>query len=162
VQVGSRINPGAPLLALVPLDRLWAEADSKESELRYILAGQPATVEAEMYGSKVSLQGKVRGLSAATDSTFSLLLAQDTSGTWIKLVQRVPVRIALDPKELAAHPLPVGLSATASIDITQKGGGAFGAVAAPAPQRYAATALNQPVERARTAIDAIVANKLAN
>jgi membrane fusion protein (multidrug efflux system) len=162
VQVGSRITPGAPLLTIVPLDQLWVEANFKESELRDIRVGQPATVEADMYGSKVTFHGKVLGLSAGTGSAFSLLPAQNASGNWIKVVQRVPVRIALDPKELAAHPLRVGLSATASIDITQKGSGALGAVATPAPQRYATTALNQPVEQARAATDAIIAKNLAN
>ena len=161
VQVGSRITPGAPLLTIVPLDQLWVEANFKESELRDIRVGQPATVEADMYGSKVTFHGKVLGLSAGTGSAFSLLPAQNASGNWIKVVQRVPVRIALDPKELAAHPLRVGLSATASVDITQKGG-ALGAVQAPAPQRYATSALNQPLEQARAATDAIVAKNLAN
>lgn len=162
VQVGSRITPGAPLLTIVPLDQLWVEANFKESELRDIRVGQPATVEADMYGGKVTFHGKVLGLSAGTGSAFSLLPAQNASGNWIKVVQRVPVRIALDPKELAAHPLRVGLSATASIDITQQGGGALGAVAPPAPQRYATTALNQPLEQARAATDAIVARNLAD
>ena len=162
VQVGSRITPGAPLLTIVPLDQLWVEANFKESELRDIRVGQPATVEADMYGSKVEFHGKVLGLSAGTGSAFSLLPAQNASGNWIKVVQRVPVRIALDPKELAAHPLRVGLSATASIDITKKGEGALGTVAVPAPQRYATTALNQPLEQARAATDAIVAKNLAN
>jgi membrane fusion protein (multidrug efflux system) len=162
VQVGSRITPGAPLLTIVPLDQLWVEANFKESELRDIRVGQPATVEADMYGGKVEFHGKVLGLSAGTGSAFSLLPAQNASGNWIKVVQRVPVRIALDPKELAAHPLRVGLSASASIDITQKGEGALGAVSAPAPQRYATTALNQPLEQARAATDAIVAKNLAD
>jgi membrane fusion protein (multidrug efflux system) len=162
VQVGSRITPGAPLLTIVPLDQLWVEANFKESELRDIRVGQPATVEADMYGGKVAFHGKVLGLSAGTGSAFSLLPAQNASGNWIKVVQRVPVRIALDPKELAAHPLRVGLSATASVDITQKGGGALGAVNTPAPAHYATTALNQPLEEARAATDAIVAKNLAN
>jgi membrane fusion protein (multidrug efflux system) len=162
VQVGSRITPGAPLLTIVPLDQLWVEANFKESELRDIRVGQPATVEADMYGGKVTFHGKVLGLAAGTGSAFSLLPAQNASGNWIKVVQRVPVRIELDPKELAAHPLRVGLSATASVDITQKGSGVLGAVAAPAPQRYATTALNQPIDEARAATDAIVAKNLAN
>jgi membrane fusion protein (multidrug efflux system) len=162
VQVGSRISPGAPLLTIVPLDQLWVEANYKESELRDIRVGQPATVEADMYGSKVVFHGKVLGLSAGTGSAFSLLPAQNASGNWIKVVQRVPVRIALDAKELAAHPLRVGLSATASIDITQKGGGALGAVGAPPALRYATTALEQPIAQARAATDAIVAKNLAN
>jgi membrane fusion protein (multidrug efflux system) len=101
------------------------------------------------------------GLSAGTGSAFSLLPAQNASGNWIKVVQRVPVRIALDPKELAAHPLRVGLSATATIDVTKKGEGALGVITAP-PARYATTALNQPLDQARAATEAIVAKNLAN
>ncbi len=111
VQVGSRIAPGAPLLSIVPLDQLWVDANFKESELRDIRVGQPATIEADIYGSKVVYHGKVVGLAAGTGSAFSLLPAQNATGNWIKVVQRVPVRISLDPKELAAAPAargPVG------------------------------------------------------
>jgi membrane fusion protein (multidrug efflux system) len=161
VQVGSRINPGAALLAIVPLDQLWVEANFKESELRDIRVGQSATIEADIYGGKVEFHGKVLGLSAGTGSAFSLLPAQNASGNWIKVVQRLPVRIALDPKELAAHPLRVGLSATVSVDISQKNGGALGSVAAP-PAHYATSALGQPLQQARAVTDAIVARNLAN
>jgi membrane fusion protein (multidrug efflux system) len=161
VQVGSRIAPGTPLLSVVPLDQLWVDANFKESELRDIRVGQPVTIEADMYGSKVSFHGKVMGLAAGTGSAFSLLPAQNASGNWIKVVQRVPVRISLDPKELAAHPLRVGLSATVDIDISRKEGGALGAVA-PAPAHYVTTALGQPLQQAQAATDAIVAKNLAN
>ncbi|THC45345.1 efflux RND transporter periplasmic adaptor subunit [Massilia sp. Mn16-1_5] len=161
VQVGSRVTPGAPLLSVVPLDQLWVDANFKESELRDIRVGQPVTIEADMYGDKVTFHGKVLGLAAGTGSAFSLLPAQNASGNWIKVVQRVPVRISLDPKELAAHPLRVGLSATVNVDISRKEGGALGAVA-PAPARYVTTALNQPLQQAQAATDAIVARNLAN
>jgi len=161
VQVGSRVNPGAPLLSVVPLDQLWVDANFKESELRDIRVGQPVKIEADMYGNKVEFHGKVMGLAAGTGSAFSLLPAQNASGNWIKVVQRVPVRISLDPKELAAHPLRVGLSATVDIDISHKEGGALGAVA-QAPARYVTTALNQPLQQAQAATDAIVAKNLAN
>ncbi|MFC5478635.1 efflux RND transporter periplasmic adaptor subunit [Massilia suwonensis] len=161
VQVGSRVTPGAPLLSVVPLDQLWVDANFKESELRDIRVGQPVTIEADMYGDKVTFHGKVLGLAAGTGSAFSLLPAQNASGNWIKVVQRVPVRISLDPKELAAHPLRVGLSATVDVDISRKEGGALGAVA-PAPARYVTTALNQPLQQAQAATDAIVARNLAN
>jgi membrane fusion protein (multidrug efflux system) len=161
VQVGSRVAPGAPLLSVVPLDQLWVDANFKESELRDIRVGQPARIEADMYGNKVEFHGKVMGLAAGTGSAFSLLPAQNASGNWIKVVQRVPVRISLDPKELAQHPLRVGLSATVDIDISRKEGGALGAVA-PAPARYATTALSQPLQQAQAALDAIVAKNLAN
>ncbi len=159
VQVGSRIMPGTPLLTIVPLDQLWVEANFKESELRDIRVGQPATVEADMYGNKVVFHGRVLGLAAGTGSAFSLLPAQNASGNWIKVVQRVPVRIALDPKELAAHPLRVGLSATASVDVTQKGSAELGTVA-PAAKHDVTTALAEPLDDARKATDAIVAKNL--
>jgi membrane fusion protein (multidrug efflux system) len=161
VQVGSRITPGAPLLSIVPLDQLWIDANFKESELRDIRVGQPATIEADIYGNKVSFHGKVIGLAAGTGSAFSLLPAQNATGNWIKVVQRVPVRISLDPKELAAHPLRVGLSATVDIDVTNQGGSALGSVAAPAPT-YTTTVLTQPLQQAQAATDAIVKKNLAD
>jgi membrane fusion protein (multidrug efflux system) len=161
VQVGSRIAPGAPLLSIVPLDQLWIDANFKESELRDIRVGQPATIEADIYGSKVIYHGKVVGLAAGTGSAFSLLPAQNATGNWIKVVQRVPVRISLDPKELAAHPLRVGLSATVDVDVENKSGSALGTVAAPAPT-YATNVLNQPLQEAQAATDAIVKKNLAD
>jgi membrane fusion protein (multidrug efflux system) len=161
VQVGSRITPGAPLLSIVPLDQLWIDANFKESELRDIRVGQAAKIEADIYGSKVEFHGKVVGLAAGTGSAFSLLPAQNATGNWIKVVQRVPVRISLDPKELAAHPLRVGLSATVDIDVTNKGGSALGTVATPAPA-YATTVLGQPLQQAQAATAAIVKKNLAD
>ena len=161
VQVGSRIAPGAPLLSIVPLDQLWIDANFKESELRDIRVGQPATIEADIYGSKIAYHGKVVGLGAGTGSAFSLLPAQNASGNWIKVVQRVPVRISLDPKELAAHPLRVGLSATVDVDISAQGGSVLGTVAAPSPA-YATNVLDQPLQQAQQATDAIVARNMAN
>ena len=161
VQVGSRIAPGAPLLSIVPLDQLWVDANFKESELRDIRVGQPARIEADIYGGKVVYHGKVVGLGAGTGSAFSLLPAQNATGNWIKVVQRVPVRISLDPKELAAHPLRVGLSATVDVDISRQGGSALGMAATPAPA-YATNVLDQPLQQAQAATDAIVAKNMAN
>jgi membrane fusion protein (multidrug efflux system) len=159
VQLGARINPGAPLLTIVPLDQLWVDANFKESELRDVRVGQDATVEADIYGNKVRYHGKVMGLSAGTGSAFSLLPAQNASGNWIKVVQRLPVRISLDPRELAAHPLRVGLSTEVTLDIAQKGGAPLApSAAAPAS---AAAVLAQPLEQARIAADVIVARNLA-
>jgi membrane fusion protein (multidrug efflux system) len=161
VQVGSRIAPGAPLLSIVPLNQLWVDANFKESELRDIRVGQPARIEADIYGGAVVYHGRVVGLSAGTGSAFSLLPAQNATGNWIKVVQRVPVRISLDPKELEQHPLRVGLSATVDIDIRNQGGSALGTVAAPAAT-YATKVLDQPLQQARQATDAIVAKNMAN
>jgi membrane fusion protein (multidrug efflux system) len=160
VQVGAHITPGMALLSIVPLDQLWVDANFKESELRDIRIGQPATVEADLYGSKVVYHGKVQGLSAGTGSAFSVLPAQNASGNWIKVVQRVPVRIALDPKELAAHPLRIGLSTTVDVDISKTDGPTLG-LAMPPKAIYSTTALSQPLQQASAAADGIIAHNLA-
>jgi membrane fusion protein (multidrug efflux system) len=156
VQIGARATPGTSLLSIVPLDQLWVDANFKESELRNIRVGQPARIEADMYGSKVEFHGKVVGLSAGTGSAFSLLPAQNASGNWIKVVQRLPVRIALDPRELAAHPLRIGLSTTVTVDISQTDGPVLGAPMPQAPV-YTTQALAQPLQQAASAADAIIA-----
>jgi membrane fusion protein (multidrug efflux system) len=122
VQVGQRVQPGAPLMAIVPLDNLWVDANFKEVQLRHMRIGQPVTLEADIYGGKFEYKGKILGLSAGTGGAFSLLPAQNATGNWIKVVQRVPVRIALDPKELAEHPLFIGLSMVAKVDVTDQSG----------------------------------------
>jgi membrane fusion protein (multidrug efflux system) len=160
VQVGTRIAPGTPLLTIVPLNQLWVDANFKESELRDIRVGQAVTIEADIYGSDVKFHGHVLGLSAGTGSAFSLLPAQNATGNWIKVVQRVPVRIALDPKELAEHPLRVGLSATVDVDISNKSGSALGAVNQPTIT-YETNVLNQPLQQAHAATEAIVARNMA-
>ena len=159
VQIGARATPGTSLLSIVPLDQLWVDANFKESELRNIRVGQPARVEADMYGSKVEFHGKVVGLSAGTGSAFSLLPAQSASGNWIKVVQRLPVRIALDPKELKEHPLRIGLSTTVSVDISKTGGPVLGAAMPQAPV-YTTQALTLPLQQAGIAADAIIAHNL--
>jgi membrane fusion protein (multidrug efflux system) len=159
VQIGARATPGTSLMAIVPLDQLWVDANFKESELKNIRVGQPARVEADMYGSKVEFHGRVVGLSAGTGSAFSLLPAQNASGNWIKVVQRLPVRIALDPKELKEHPLRIGLSTTVSVDISKTDGPVLGA-AMPQTPVYTTNALNQPLQQAAAAADAIIAHNL--
>lgn len=116
VQLGQRVQAGAPLMTLVALDQLWVDANFKESQLKALRIGQPAELVADVYGEQVVYHGRVLGLGAGTGSAFALLPAQNATGNWIKIVQRVPVRIALDPKELAAHPLRVGLSMEVSVD----------------------------------------------
>lgn len=123
VQVGQRITQGVPLMAVVPLDNLWVDANFKESQLRKMRIGQSVEMVSDLYGSKLVYHGKVMGLSAGTGSAFSLLPAQNATGNWIKVVQRVPVRISLDPRELRANPLRMGLSMTVKVDISESGTG---------------------------------------
>ena len=122
VQLGAQIAPGAPLMAVIPLDTLWVDANFKESQLRDLRIGQPVTLRADIYGGGVTYHGKVAGLSAGTGSAFSLLPPQNATGNWIKVVQRVPVRITLDSKELHEHPLRVGLSMLVTVDSADKNG----------------------------------------
>jgi membrane fusion protein (multidrug efflux system) len=122
VQVGQQVTAGTPLLAVVPLDNVWVDANFKEVQLQDMRIGQPVTVTADIYGGKVTYHGHVEGLGAGSGSAFALLPPQNASGNWIKIVQRVPVRIALDPEELKAHPLRVGLSVNVSVDIKDTSG----------------------------------------
>jgi len=122
VQLGERISPGAPLMAIVPLGRLWLEANFREVQLRHMRIGQPAAVVADLYGGHVTFHGRVAGLGMGTGSAFALLPAQNATGNWIKVVQRVPVRIALDASELSAHPLRIGLSTVVTIEVRDASG----------------------------------------
>ncbi|OWW20553.1 efflux RND transporter periplasmic adaptor subunit [Noviherbaspirillum denitrificans] len=122
VQVGQRVSPGATLMSIVPLDQIWVTANFKESQLRDIRVGQPVRLTADVYGSAVEYTGKVAGLDAGTGSAFSLLPAQNATGNWIKVVQRVPVRVSLDAGQLAAHPLRLGLSMKVSVDTRDRQG----------------------------------------
>jgi len=116
VQVGRHVQPGEPLMMIVPEDELWIDANFKETQLRHIRIGQAVRVIADVYGSGVTFHGRVAGVSAGTGAAFALLPPQNASGNWIKVIQRVPVRIALDPGELAAHPLHIGLSTEVNVD----------------------------------------------
>ena len=122
VQVGQRVAAGTPLMAVVLLSYVWVDANFKEVQLKDMRVGQPVEVRADVYGRSVKYHGKLVGLSAGSGSAFALLPAQNASGNWIKIVQRVPVRIALDPKELSAHPLRVGLSTTVTVDVRNTSG----------------------------------------
>jgi membrane fusion protein, multidrug efflux system len=122
VQVGQRVNAGAPLMAVVPLSDVWVDANFKEVQLARMRIGQPVRITTDMYGSKVAYHGRVAGLGAGSGSAFALLPAQNASGNWIKIVQRVPVRIALDEGELKTNPLRVGLSVTAEVDVHDQSG----------------------------------------
>jgi membrane fusion protein (multidrug efflux system) len=116
VQVGQRVAAGTALMVIVPVDTVWVTANFKESQLRDLRSGQAATLTADAYGREVVYHGRVLGEEAGTGSAFSLMPAQNATGNWIKVVQRVPVRIALDPREVARHPLQLGLSMRVSVD----------------------------------------------
>lgn len=116
IQLGHRVAPGEALMAVVPLDRLWIDANFKEVQLKGICPGQPATVIADIYGRSVVYHGRVVGMEAGTGAAFALLPPQNATGNWIKVVQRIPVRIALDPVELAKKPLRIGMSTEVTID----------------------------------------------
>jgi membrane fusion protein (multidrug efflux system) len=118
VQVGQEVQAGTPLMAVVPVNAVYVDANFKEVQLKKVRMGQPVTLTSDLYGGGVKFHGRVVGLSGGTGSAFSLIPAQNASGNWIKVVQRLPVRIALDPKELAQHPLRIGLSMKAKIDVS--------------------------------------------
>ncbi|MDX7881651.1 EmrA/EmrK family multidrug efflux transporter periplasmic adaptor subunit [Acinetobacter nosocomialis] len=120
IQVGQRVAPGTSMMMIVPLNDLYVDANFKESQLKKVRPGQPVTLTSDLYGDDVEYHGKVVGFSGGTGSAFALIPAQNATGNWIKVVQRLPVRIALDPKELAEHPLRVGLSMEAKVDLSAK------------------------------------------
>jgi membrane fusion protein, multidrug efflux system len=122
VQLGERIAPGAPLMAIVPLERLWIDANFKEVQLRRMRIGQPVKVVADLYGGHVEYHGRVEGLGLGTGAAFALLPAQNATGNWIKVVQRVPVRVTLEPQELRAHPLRIGLSTRVTVEVRDDSG----------------------------------------
>jgi membrane fusion protein (multidrug efflux system) len=122
VQLGQRVTPGLPLMAVVPLDQVWIDANFKEAQLASMRVGQPVKVTADLYGGKIEYQGRIAGFGAGTGSAFALLPAQNATGNWIKIVQRVPVRIALDPKQLEDHPLQIGLSMQVEVDTHEREG----------------------------------------
>jgi membrane fusion protein (multidrug efflux system) len=135
VQIGQQIAPGTPLMAVVPLQAVWIDANFKEGQLRDMRVGQPATVKADLYGGGVTYHGKIIGLGAGSGSAFALLPPQNASGNWIKIVQRIPVRIALDPQELKDHPLRVGLSVDVDVDVRDTSGSAMATGGAARPVR---------------------------
>ena len=118
VQLGQRVAQGVPIMSIVPVNSLYVDANFKERQLRGVRIGMPATVTADIYGSGVVYHGKVAGIAGGTGASMALIPAQNATGNWIKVVQRLPVRIELDPKELAEHPLRVGLSTDAEIDLS--------------------------------------------
>lgn len=151
VQLGQKISAGTPLMVIVPLHDLWVDANFKESQIKDIHLGQAVNLTSDIYGKEVIYHGKVIGLSAGTGSAFSVLPAQNATGNWIKVTQRLPVRIALDSKELQQHPLRVGLSMHAELDSRDQQG---------KPQVATATASNKPVAQLQPQVDMSSATKI--
>jgi membrane fusion protein, multidrug efflux system len=151
VQIGTRIAPGAPLMAVVELSGAWVDANFKEVQLSSMRVGQPVELHADLYGDDVTFHGHIAGLGAGSGSAFAVLPAQNASGNWIKIVQRVPVRIALDPKELVDHPLRIGLSMQAAIDLHDTSGPLVAKQVRDAPRKL------EPVEDRKSAIERQIA-----
>ncbi len=122
VQIGQRVSPGSSLMVIIPLNEIWVDANFKEDQLRHTRIGQSVILTSDLYGSKVEFHGKVAGLGAGTGSVFSLLPPQNATGNWIKVIQRLPVRITLDANEIAQHPLRIGLSMVATVDTHDESG----------------------------------------
>lgn len=146
VQLGQRVQAGAPLMTLVPLDQLWVEANFKETQLAQMRIGQAVTLHSDLFGSDVEYHGRIAGLAMGTGSAFSLLPAQNATGNWIKIVQRVPVRIALDPTELRGHPLRIGLSMSVEVDLHDRSGAMLAQSAAVKPVASTSVYAQQLVE----------------
>jgi membrane fusion protein (multidrug efflux system) len=122
VQLGQRVAAGTPMMSIIPLKQVWVDANFKEVQLRKIRLGQPVKLTADVYGKKVEYDGVVAGLGAGTGSAFALLPAQNATGNWIKVVQRVPVRVTLAPEQIAKNPLRVGLSMDVEVDVRNQDG----------------------------------------
>ncbi|NMM37255.1 MAG: HlyD family efflux transporter periplasmic adaptor subunit [Glaciimonas sp.] len=158
VQLGQRVAAGMPLLSIVPLKAVWVDANFKEVQIAHMRIGQPVTLESDVYGSKIVYHGKVAGLAAGTGSAFALLPAQNASGNWIKIVQRLPVRIALDPKELTEHPLRLGLSMQVKVEVApQKGVPLPSAGLARTEPAYKTTVFDAVAQQADARIAGIIA-----
>ena len=159
VQLGQHIQAGQALMTVIPLNQLWVDANFKEVQLRDLRIGQPVEVRSDLYGGGHLFHGRVTGMSAGTGAAFALLPAQNASGNWIKVVQRVPVRIEVDASDLAKAPLRVGLSATVTVDTSDRSGPVLAAKSADRPvgdtQVY-----DQDLDRANAAAEAIIARNL--
>lgn len=161
VQIGEQIAPGAPLLAVVPLEQVWVEANFKETELGHVRIGQPVTITSDFYGSDVTYHGRVEGISPGTGSVFSLLPAQNATGNWIKVVQRLPVRVSLDAAELRGNPLRLGLSMRATVDVRDTSGEALAPHAARGPL-YQTDVYSRQLDGLQETIDRIIEANGAN
>ncbi|MDO4430512.1 MAG: EmrA/EmrK family multidrug efflux transporter periplasmic adaptor subunit [Lonepinella koalarum] len=154
-QVGQKVSAGSPLLAVISPNQMWIDANFKETQLKNMRIGQPVTLKVDLYGDEVEFNGKVDGIDMGTGSAFSLLPAQNATGNWIKVVQRVPVRISLDPQQIQQYPLRIGLSSVVKVDVSNSNG----EVLKPAehkPALYATMALEYDQSAVENEIDLII------
>lgn len=161
VQVGQHVAAGANLMSIVPLDQVWVSANFKESQLKNIRSGQSVTLVADMYGQQVTYQGQVMDLDAGTGSAFALLPAQNATGNWIKVVQRVPVRIALQKEQVLDHPLRIGLTMKVTVSTKQRIDQPKNQQVTQKPQSYATEVFADELSEANKLIDAIIQANLA-
>ncbi len=161
VQLGQRVAPGTTLMTVIPLEQAWVEANFKETQLGKLRLGQPVKLTSDVYGGDVEFDGKLASLGLGTGSAFSLLPAQNASGNWIKIVQRVPVRVELDPKQLAAHPLRIGMSMSVDIAVRDQDGKVLPA-ALPARPVLETQAYAKQLSEADALIDQIVTANLGH
>ncbi|MGO1071580.1 efflux RND transporter periplasmic adaptor subunit [Lysobacter sp. CA199] len=159
VQLGQRVQPGSALMTIIPLDQVWVEANFKETQLAKMRIGQSVELHSDLYGSEVSYRGKLVSLGLGTGSAFSLLPAQNASGNWIKIIQRVPVRIEIEPKQLVDHPLRLGLSMHVDVGIREQSGAVL-ASAPPAKGVLSTDAYARQLHDADAVIEKIVRENL--
>ena len=161
VQVGQRVQPGAALMAVIPLDQVWIDANFKETQLKHMRIGQPVEIRSDLYGSEVKYSGTVDSLGVGTGSAFSLLPAQNATGNWIKIVQRVPVRIRISPDELAKHPLRIGLSMSVNVNLHDQSGPAL-AQQSPREALFSTDVYQQQLASADQLIEQLIHANLAD
>lgn len=159
-QVGDRVQPGAPLMTIVPLDHLWVEANLRETELEHVRPGQPALVNVNLYGSKQTFHGTVEGLVPGSGSPFALLPPDNSTGNFIHIVERVPVRIALPPDELREHPIRPGLSTVTKINISQSGQSVWSSLATPSTAEYETDVYADELPTAESMANEVMATNL--
>jgi membrane fusion protein (multidrug efflux system) len=161
VQLGQRVQPGTPLMTVIPLEQVWVDANFKETQLGRMRLGQPVELTSDLYGGDVTFKGRLASLGLGTGAAFSLLPAQNASGNWIKIVQRVPVRIELDPKQLAEHPLRLGMSMSTDVTIRDQSGPVLPA-AVPAKPVLSTQAFSRQLQDADAVIERIIQDNLPN
>ncbi len=160
VQLGQRVQPGATLMTVVPLEQVWVEANFKETQLADMRIGQPVEVRADLYGGSVKYDGRIASLGMGTGAAFSLLPPQNASGNWIKIVQRVPVRIELDPAQLAEHPLRLGLSMHVDVNVRDRSGPVLAAPRKADEPCYATDVYRRQLEEADALVTRIIEENL--